>query len=175
MFISVGSAEYLFARDSDSCGDPLTRKLRSFRQLPQGWSHGVGVPLGADALRVAEQFTVLSSQLQLKADVFPGVNGECSVAFYAGERTVEVIIDPERTDRFGLHVEQGHGFDFARVVANDDATLEEAVVQITALVPQTWKSPVSSRSFSLTETGADFRMSFSSTSKGKARTRQTAS
>src|SRR4029453_3098313 len=99
---------------------PLTKKLRSFVELPVGWSHGEGVPVANAAVRVAEHFVEVAAMLQLKADAFPGLQGECSVAFYFGDNSVEVVIHPQRLDKFDLHVEVGRGFQFQTLVEKED-------------------------------------------------------
>jgi hypothetical protein len=141
--------------------NPLRRKLHGFAALPVGWSHGEGVPVSDQAVRVAEYFVDIAAQLQLKADVFPGLYGDCAVAFYQGDRSVEVIVHAQNLERFGLHVEAGSGFHYETIEERDDAPRAEVVRHIIQLVP--WKSPVSSRYVSSTGSNADFRMSSSST------------
>src|SRR5262249_18941276 len=111
----------------DYAPTPLVRKLRSFGTLPVGWSLGEGVPVAQDAIRIAEYFADIATRLQLKADVFPGLHGDCAVAFYRNQKSVEVIIRPGIRDAFGLHVEEGHGFDFETIEARDNATQADVV------------------------------------------------
>jgi hypothetical protein len=155
--------------------DPLTRKLRGFANLPAGWSHGEGVPVNADVIRVAVAFVEAANQLQLKADVFPGIHGECAVAFYQGGRSVEVVISPDRLSEFGLHVEEGSGFDFQTILRQDDASYSDVLNQLIQLATEAWKSPASSRFVSSTQTRAAFRTSSSSTRPGSLLELQTAS
>ncbi len=44
------------------------------------------------------------------------------VAFYEGERSVEVLCHPGNLASFGLHVEEGHGFNFKTTESKDEAT-----------------------------------------------------
>jgi hypothetical protein len=161
---------------SDSAPSPLIRKLRTFGTLPVGWSHGEGIPVSTESIRIAEQFVNISTRLQLRADVFPGLHGECAVAFYQGQKSVEVIIRANSQDAFGLHVEDGHGFDFTNIEAKDNANHAEVIKQILQLVPaQPWKSLASSTSVNLMATSADFRMLSSNTPQALAITPLTAS
>jgi hypothetical protein len=141
---------------------PLIRKLRSFGQLAPGWSHGEGIPVAVDAIRIAERYVDAATILQLRADVFPGINGDCAVAFYQGDKSVEIVISPGAEDRLGLHVENGSGFQFETVLQKDDATHSEVISEITKLVTDAWKSPAFSRSVNSTQSEADFQISSSS-------------
>jgi hypothetical protein len=142
---------------------PLVRKLRAFRALPKGWSHGEGIPVSPAAIRLAESFVDIATRLQLQADVFPGLNGDCAVTFYRDDKSVEVVVDAQRHDRFGLHVEEGTGFRFRTVLEKREASSDEVVKQITQLLPEAWKSHVSSHSISSTQSDCDFRTLSSST------------
>lgn len=115
---SSTSAVVLFATDSirDLSANALTRKLRGFADLLPGWSLGEGLPVSRSAISVATELLAWASQLTLKADVFPGLDGECMVSFYGGDDAVRVIVYPEQPDSFGLRVERGHGPNFINVV-----------------------------------------------------------
>ena len=154
---------------------PLVKKLRSFARLPHGWSNGAGVPVAAETIRVAEYFASTATQLQLRADVFPGLNGECGVAFYEGNRSVEVVIDPGDLQHVDFHVEEGLGFEFKRVEDQINATPSEAVKRIVSLLVDKWKSRESSRSSRSMEPEADFQTWFSSIPQGSPLIRQTRS
>jgi hypothetical protein len=145
-----------------SYADPLTRKLRSFRKLPQGWSHGEGIPVAGEAIRVAEEFVNIATRLQIRADVFPGLHGECSVTFYEGDKSVEVIVRPKGGNSFGLHVEKGHGFNYETLVERDDANHAEVVAHIVGLVSNACSSPASSRFARSTQSNAVFQTLYSS-------------
>lgn len=111
------SAVVLFATDvTDMGADAMTRKLQGFAHLRPGWSFGEGVAVSGDAISVAAGLLKWASQLTLKADVFPGLEGECMVTFYRGDDAVRVIVYPDRTDSFGLRIERGRGPDFTNVV-----------------------------------------------------------
>lgn len=153
-------------RDTEDRPNPLRTKLQSFRRLPRGWSHGEGVPASADAVRAAEKFVDTAATLQLKADVFPGLNGEIAVAFYQGNKCVEVVIKDTDLQNVELHVEEGRGFNFRRIESIPAAPYPEAISKIASLIKDSWKSPASSRSSSLMETGVAFRTFFSSTHQG---------
>src|SRR6185295_4896065 len=158
-----GSYRFLMGLAADvATPSPVVRKIRAFAGLPNGWSHGDGVPVAHEAIQIAERFIDVASLLQLKVDVFPGVNGDCSVTFYEGTKTVEVVVRPENLQTFGLHVERGLGFQFLVDVDKDDATVSEALDHIRGLVPIAWKSSAFCPSVSSTQERVDFRTSSSS-------------
>jgi hypothetical protein len=98
--------------------------------------------------------------------VFPGLNGGCAVTFYQDDKSVEVVIDPERHDTFGLHVEAGKGFQFQTILEKDDALLHEVVEQARKLLTEAWKSYESSPSISSTQSDYAFQTLSSSTRPG---------
>ena len=115
------------------------------------------------AIAAAEPLVGLALGFQLKADVFPGLQGDCSVAFYEGTRSVEVIVRASERVGYDLHVEEGRGIPYRTLVRNEEASLSDVIRSIIELATGSWKSPVSSRSEILMETKADFRMLSSST------------
>lgn len=154
---------------------PLVEKLRSFGNLPNGWSLGEGTAVTEDAIRIAEGLVDVAIRLQLKADVFPGLHGNCAVAFYHGEKSVEVIVPSRVGNDFELHVEEGSGFQFRTLLQKNDASHVEVLKHISDLVPDVWMSPVSSRYVNSTHSSADFQMSSSSTPPERPLELQTAS
>jgi len=156
--------------NADDQPGPLIRKLRSFIRLPAGWSHGEGRPVAAEAIRVAEGFAELSTQLQIRADVFPGLRGDCAIAFYDGDKCVEIIIDPADLQHVTFHVESGQGFEFTRLETKQDAEIGDAVNRIVKLISDKWKSQESSHSSTLMGSGAGFRILSSSTPLGTTQT-----
>lgn len=164
MFTDASAYNVLLSvRNTEGGSDPLTQKLRAFQRLRMGWSHGEGRPLDGATGRIAEHFVAIALQFQLKADIFPGLNGECAIAFYQGERTVEIVIDPSDLAHVDIHVEEGRGFAFRRVEDLEHADHSVAVERIFALIPRTWTSPESCLSFSSTQTANDFPTSSSDT------------
>lgn len=83
--------------------------------MPPGWSLGEGLPISKESTELAESFITIASIYELKADVFPNLDGGCAVAFYAGKDKVEVSIHADAC-RFDLLVETGIGFDFENVI-----------------------------------------------------------
>jgi len=175
-FIEISRFKVLlgFTAQDPSPG-PLLRKLRSFGALTPGWSHGEGVPVSGEAIRVAEYFVNAATQLQLKADVFPGLHGDAAVAFYQEQKSVEVIVHPGAHDAFGLRVEEGHGFQFTLLEAKENASTVEVMSRVRELVPDAWKSRASFHSANLTETSADSPMWYSNTHREPHKTLLTAS
>lgn len=115
---SSTSAVVLLSADSerDLFANAVTRKLQGFAELRPGWSFGEGLPVSPAAISVATELLAWAPQLTLKADVFPGLDGECMVSFYGGDDAVRVIVYPGQADSFGLRVERGHGPNFINVV-----------------------------------------------------------
>jgi len=140
--------------------DPLTRKLRGLQKLEPGWNHGEGVPVAKPAARVAQRFVDIATQLQLRADVFPGIDGSCSVSFYKEDLSVEVVISSTGGKRFGLHVEKGHGYPFTTLVEREAATQGEVMEEVRKLA---WKSLGSFLSTSSTQSSVAFQTSSSNT------------
>ena len=142
----------------------LTRKLHQMSQLAEGWSHGEGGPVSEGSISVAESFVRFGSELGLKADVFPGLDGGCSVAFYREDESVEVSINSEAT-ALSLAVEKGIGFDYIEVVPqSEDVETEYVLACILSLRDiERWKLSVFSTSDYLTETVSDSRTSSTET------------
>jgi hypothetical protein len=133
---------------------PLARKLWSFSRLGPGWSHGEGLPVSAETLECAEGFVELAASLQLRADVFPGLEGDCAVAFYGENRCVEVVIRPASPLTLDLHVQERRDGRFRHIEVKENSEVSNVVAAITALVPATWKLPAYSRSFNSTQSVA---------------------
>lgn len=144
--------------------DPLTRKLRAFGTLPAGWNHGEGGPVSPEAIRLAQVFVDLAISLQLAADVFPGINGDCSVTYHRDDKSVEVVVNAiGAPDSLGLHVEQGCGFQFQSILERDATNYDEVVSEISKLLTSEWKSRASSRFGSSTQSRVAFQTWSSST------------
>jgi hypothetical protein len=169
MKTSTESVYVIFDAQSDlqSLPHPLVRKLRGFADLPEGWSHGEGIAVSGPAIRCAEDFVQSGVAMQLDVDVFPGLNGDCSVAFYDGPKSVEVIVHSNGT-LAALHVEHGVGFGYKTIEAKDAPSYAETMKRILALLPEAWKSPASFRSFSSTSTSAGSQTLYSSTHQAVA-------
>jgi len=148
--------------------DPAVRKLRTFASLPEGWSNGEGHPSQAPTISRAEVLVRLARSLQLQTDVFPGINGECAVAAYWEDKTVEAIVAPNK-EAYELRVEQGRGFSFRVLVENDAADYSAFRDALLSLLPA-WRSSGSSHSDSLIQTAVDSRTLFSNTHLGQTLT-----
>ena len=139
--VSIASFLFELSSATEPAADKLTRKLRSFASLPNGWDFGDGLPVSTTAIEIAEELLRWASQLQLKADVFPGVDGECMVAFYNDNRCVRVIVQPSGS--FDLRVERGIGFTFEHTVPpQNGATRQEAFARVRDLVDTAWNTYV---------------------------------
>jgi hypothetical protein len=123
----------------------LAAKLRRFAQLPAGWNHARGIPVSAQAIRLAERLVAVVCALGLKADVFPSDDGGCVVAAYRGEERVEISVNADGT-QFGLRAERGLGFNYEDVIEPiENASVEDISRQILRLVREVeWNLLVSS-------------------------------
>ena len=144
--------------DTATILSPLVRKLRSFGNLREGWCHGEGLPVDQGVISTAEELAKIATELQLRADAFPGLHGDCSVAFYRDETCVEVLINPNHPKVFGLHVEEGVGPEFTEIESKEDADFVEVERKIVALAKDEWTSPGFSRFVNLMENAVDFQM-----------------
>jgi len=141
------------ASSRDAGVDPLVKKLRSFGKLPDGWSYGRGTRIPAGVLGKAEQFLELGQQLHLKAEVFPGTDGDVIVAFHRKDRTVQVRVNNDCS--LGLRIERGDGADFEDVIepierVDNEAEISSSIIELTE-DEEAWKSRASSTSFTLVE------------------------
>jgi hypothetical protein len=144
----------------DSSRVPLIRKARQMAKLHPGWSYGEGVPITHVSIAAAEGFILIASYLELRADVFPNLDGGCAVAFYRAEERLEVSISPNgRT--FGLKAECGVGFEFEETESIENATLKQIGDCLGQLTVRNnlWKLSASSISGSTTEQANDLEMS----------------
>lgn len=124
--------------------EPLLAKLRELADLPAGWRFGEGVPPRPVALHTARHICHHLADFRLKADVFPGADGSLSLVYYAGERCVEIYISQD--GGLDLSVEEGEGFDFREIASQANASIHDAIVQVTLLAQKShrWNSSGSS-------------------------------
>ena len=138
---------------SGSQNEPLVKKLRAFAKLPSGWSYGRGTRIADEVISRAEQILEFGTQIHLKAEVFPGTDGDILVAFHQDEKCVQVTVNRDLT--LGLRIEQGHGPQFDDVIEPLQRVDNESQVylSIIGLVKDdhAWKSHASSTSSTLVE------------------------
>jgi hypothetical protein len=107
--------------------DPVTRKIRAFAQLPDGWDFGGGTPPTAF---IVDKALALYSGLRrfgLNADAFPIADGGVSLTFYSGEHSFEILVNAEET--MDLVHEVGIGVEYDQVEYREAVDL--AVVEAT--------------------------------------------
>jgi hypothetical protein len=64
--------------------DPTSRKLDEFESYPTGWAYGQGLSFEASVMNAARTLLIAGQSIGLfSADVFPGLEGEIRVTFYA--------------------------------------------------------------------------------------------
>lgn len=117
---------FLTATDRSGDRDPLTQKLRSFARLQNGWSYGRGRNISQPVIDKAEKLLEFGTQLHLKAEVFPGTDGDVVVGFHAGDDCVQVTVNHDLS--LGLRIERGHGADYEDVIAPIERVQDEALV-----------------------------------------------
>lgn len=121
--------------------DPLVMKLRAFGQLATGWSYGRGRQISSAVIDRAERLLELGAQLHLKAEVFPGTDGDIVVAIHQDGTCVQVTVNEDLS--LGLRVERGRGPEYEDVIEPlPKATLSNVYTRIIALVKDdnAWKS-----------------------------------
>lgn len=134
MVVQASTARVLFTVGTEEpTADSLTKKLMSFGELPNGWHFGEGIPVSADTLKEASSILAWGSQLQLGADVFPGIDGECMIAFYEGNKCVRVIVYPD--GGLGVRVERSEGDRFVdEIEPADNVPRREAYRHVVRLL-----------------------------------------
>ncbi len=115
-------------RDKDPFTDPIRDKILSFEHLDEGWQFGEGVP--APAAMVQSSLKVLNAgrTLGLRADAFPGPEGEIAVVFYQGKRCLEILVrlDEEHTV-FDVSLEEGIGLDYDEIESVEGVSLYQVI------------------------------------------------
>lgn len=115
-------------RDTDPFTDPIRDKILSFEHLDEGWQFGEGVP--APAAMVQSSLKVLNAgrTLGLRADAFPGPEGEIAVVFYQGKRCLEILVrlDEEHTV-FDVSLEEGIGLDYDEIKSPEGVSFHQVI------------------------------------------------
>jgi hypothetical protein len=149
VILEFSSSNTLFTADDRHAPTPdaVSSKIDSFTKLQPGWHFGEGQPVAGSAAALSKDILQWAAQLALHADAFPGMEGECMVAFYNGDCCVRVVVHPDEPNRFGLRVERGTGANVQHVIDPDDSATRWTVYQnVVALVEQPWISPAHSTS-----------------------------
>ncbi len=115
-------------RDTDPFIDPIRDEILSFEHLDKGWQFGEGVP--APAAMVQSSLKVLNAgrTLGLRADAFPGPEGEIAVVFYQGKRCLEILVrlDEEHTV-FDVSLEEGIGLDYDEIESAEGVSFHQVI------------------------------------------------
>lgn len=131
----VYSFGYALSRDERS--EAVVEKIRSFRELPDGWHYGEGVCATDTAVELAliMQATLISGKAS-EVEVFPDVSGGILVAGYYEEETVEIFCKHDGALSF-VH-EAGEEVDYAR----DNVSAQEAKEYVRELLWEVvkWRS-----------------------------------
>ena len=116
--------------------DEVAEKIMGFAELEAGWHFGEGRRFELDVQEAALRILDLGRTIGLKADAFPGDEGDITVSFYAGERSLDVEVLSE--GRFSLVEEEGVGAQYREVRSLDVADQETVIEWIKGL--STWHS-----------------------------------
>lgn len=111
---------------SDQAADPVSLKLRRFGDLPDGWSHGRGIGISQGVIAKAYEILSFGTQLQLRAEVFAGLEGEVAVALYQSDVCVQVTVNPDLS--MGLRVEKGYGFQYEDLIEPSERVENESEI-----------------------------------------------
>ncbi len=119
----------------DNSPDPIENKIRSFRELSDGWHFGEGGPPSEDIIKQALEVCQIGKRYSLKCEVFPTVDKGVTVAFYDGDQCIEVTVTGE--NKLIVSHEQGIGFDYEEVYYKDNASEIDIKKQCQKIAPQT--------------------------------------
>jgi hypothetical protein len=135
--------------------DPLIRKLRAFARLKTGWSYGRGLQIGENVIAKAEAIYRESYRPQLRAEAFPGTNGEVLLVFQRGDLSVHVTVNHDLG--LDLRMERGIGFNFEDVIVPLERVDEKTVRDHIATLARenAWTLRESSTSFIITSDSDD--------------------
>ena len=115
------------------------RKIRSFRELPQGWRYGEGVPFTQDALDRAVSLHRVALQLGFTdTDAFPGANGEIMLAIYAAQHCLEFTLEIDTSITY-VHEQNDR-----EVCYQEELTPQQAIARIEELKNELWMQSGSS-------------------------------
>ncbi len=101
----------------------VIEKIDSFGSLPDGWDFGAGGPAPRVVRERAIKLYRWGALFGLRANAFPGSEGEVYVAFYRGVDTVEVCVNLDLSCTITL--ERGIGVDFEELDYREGLSHEE--------------------------------------------------
>lgn len=108
-----------------SDGEVTENKIRSFRELPDGWHYGEGVPATEVASDGAISLSREAARLAFfETDAFPGIHGEVMFTVYAGTHYLEFTFELNGSVAF-LHERDGEELDY-----QEDLSLSDAMVKM---------------------------------------------
>lgn len=119
--------------------DQIERRIRSFAILPVGWEFGKGRPSPNEIIEKALELYRMSRLLSTQIEVFPGQDGEITLAFYVGERTLEITINTDLS--LDLVREIGIGINYDEVERLEGVNASDIYSRLIILTTQelTWK------------------------------------
>lgn len=111
------------------------RKLAEFKNLPEGWNYGCGVPIRND---VFERATILQEHIEelliSKTDAFPGSDGDVCITAYHFSHYLEVTVEVDLT------VSVSYEVDDIEISSKEELSLVEAKKELRRAVEKIWAS-----------------------------------
>jgi len=119
------------------------KKLRKMTTWRPGWSFGEGKAISIAAVRGAGGILALGAALDYCVDVFPDLDGGCSVGLYRADIKLEVSVDGDGA-LLALVGERGRGFDyqemFERIDRPSRSVVEGVLEAYAAVIRPSWSS-----------------------------------
>ena len=114
-------------------GESTEDKIRSFRQLPEGWHYGEGGPPAQRTVtRALAILKAAHSYGFLWADAFPGIEGEIRVTAYEGPHYLEFTVAADRRITFVREL------DNVEVACEENLSLGQAKSMLHQMADQIW-------------------------------------
>ncbi|MCI0486290.1 MAG: hypothetical protein L0229_06785 [Blastocatellia bacterium] len=112
-----------------------TKKIQGFKNLPQGWHYGEGVPPSDDTINKAVSLNIEAANSEFtKTNAFPGIDGEIQFTIYQGEAYLEFTIETNGSITF-LYEENNEEKEY-----QENLSFNEAVEKIRDFKEKVWPS-----------------------------------
>jgi len=114
-------------------GESTADKIRSFRQLPEGWHYGEGGPPAERTVTSALAICRAAHNYGfLRTDAFPGIGGEIRVTAYEGPQYLEFTVAPD------LRITFVRELDNVEVASEENLSLEQTESKLHQVAEQLW-------------------------------------
>lgn len=112
-----------------------TEKIREFKNLPQGWHYGRGIPPSDATIENAIELNIEAANNGFtKTNAFPGIEGEIQFTIYPGETYLEFTLEINGSITF-LYEENGEEKEY-----RENLSFDEAIQKISNFKEKLWAS-----------------------------------